>query len=888
MHYAKSIAQIEEEFHTQQAEGLSTKEVPKRRETYGLNSLPRDTNKAGKVKIFLDQWKSPLIIILVVAGTISGFLGERIDMTIIYITALLNALIGFFQEYKANSALARLQSLVSFSSIVLRDGKKMQLPSEEIVPGDIVFLEAGDSVPADGRLVQVQQFAVNESVLTGESVPVKKSLRVVKGNVSLGERKNMVFKGTTVSEGTGIYIVTAIGAETELGKIATLVEKTSDDETPLQYQLSVLAKKISIIVIAIAVGIFFVGLLFGGGRYEILELFETAIAVAVAAVPEGLVISLTVILAIGMQFILKRNALVRKLVAAETLGSVSVICTDKTGTLTEGNMSVVSIHLATGIKEAAIFSKITKKSDYATLLHIGMVCNNAIEQERDGKMRIIGDTTETALLKAGKQAGFIYKQVQEESARIAEVPFSSTYKFMATLNREQKNTTLYVKGAPEVILQKATHYLVDGKEKKLTNKQQKFFMAKANELAEQGFRTLALGYKQFDTAQKNINKKDVTHIVFAGVVAIADPVRFDVKDTLQKARQAGIRVVMITGDHAKTAKAIGEHLGLIGEDDMVCEGSEIETLSELELQKKVMQTYVFARVAPEHKIRIVRAFQALGEVVSMTGDGVNDAPAIKGADIGVAVGSGTDVAKETADMVLLDDSFSTIVAAVEEGRGVYQNIKKVVLYLLSGSFAEVVMITGSIIAGFPVAALPAQILWVNIIEDAFPTMALAFEKGDKENMKDSPRKKSEPLIDKEMKTMIVIKTIVANVLLFSIFVYFYKTTGDIVLTRTIVFVGFAIDALFYIFSIRSLRHMIWQMNPFQNMYLVAAVVFGWIMLILAIYWSPLQLLLRTVPLSSFHWIIMVCFGVVNLVLIEIIKGIFIVRNIHKKTIFKRT
>ncbi len=420
----------------------------------------------------------------------------------------------------------------------------------------------------------------------------------------------------------------------------------------------------------------------------------------------------------------------------------------------------------------------------------------------------------------------------------------------------------------------------------MTKAQAAAFHDTASMLAAKGYRTLALAYKSMKETHHTIVKDDVTGLVFVGIVAIADPVRADVKETLVIAKRAGIRVIMITGDHASTAKAIGSELGLLEGHEHVCEGQDLDTYSDHDLLDALEQTNVFARVAPEHKIRIVRTLQKQGEIVSMTGDGVNDAPAIKGADIGVAVGSGTDVAKQTADMVLLDDSFTTIVAAVEEGRGIYQNIKKVVLYLLSGSFAEVVMITGSILAGFPVAALPAQILWVNIIEDAFPTMALAFDKGDRKNMKDPPRKKSEPLIDSEMKTMIIIKTIVANVLLFGIFVYFYTTTQDIVLTRTIVFVGFAIDALFYIFSIRSLRHMVWQMNPFKNMYLIGAVAFGWVMLILAVYWGPLQVLLRTVPLNSFHWVIMICFGVTNLALIEIIKGIFIVKMQHKKNIFQ--
>ncbi|PIT86035.1 MAG: hypothetical protein COU33_05420 [Candidatus Magasanikbacteria bacterium CG10_big_fil_rev_8_21_14_0_10_43_6] len=881
---AKSIAQVEKELHTSQKNGLTETEVAAAKKTHGPNTLPDSTHNTGKLKIFFNQWKSPLILILVVAGAVSGSLGERIDMTIIFITAVINAFIGFFQEYKANSALAQLRSLVSYASVVLRYGKKMELPSTEIVPGDIVYLKAGDKVPADGRLVTIESLTINEAVLTGESTPVQKSVTVIKKEVEVAEQKNMVFKGTTVAEGTGTYIVTSIGAHTELGKIAMLVENTEDEETPLQRQLAVLARKITIIVVILAVGLFLIGLLFGNGQYEVLELFKIAIAVAVAAVPEGLVISLTVILAIGMQFILKRNALVRKLVAAETLGSVNVICTDKTGTLTEGNMSVVSVHTAAGTVEANGFANIVPQSDCYTLLRIGLICNNAILQSRDNAVVITGDTTETALVKAGIAAGFVYADVQQATPRIGGVPFSSANKFMATVNTEGANTWIYAKGAPEVLIEKVTHYVENGKEKKLTKKQKDLFVKKADQLAAQGFRTLAVAYTALVPTQKKITQADVRGLTLVGIVGIADPIRFDVRDTLQKAKRAGIRVVMITGDHAKTAKAIGEQLGLLGAADTVCQGKEIDLLSDTELLLRLKTTTVFARVTPEHKIRIIRALQSQGNIVSMTGDGVNDAPALKGADIGVAVGSGSDVAKETADMVLLDDSFTTIVAAVEEGRGIYQNIKKVVLYLLSSSFAEVLIITESIIAGFPVAALPAQILWINIIEDTFPTMALAFDKSDPENMKDAPRKKSETLLDSEMKIMIVLKSIISNIFLFIIFVYFYRTTGDITLTRTIVFVGFATDALFYIFSIRSLRRMIWQGNPLSNLYLVGAVGFGWMMLLLAVYWPPLQLLLHTVPLSSVHWVVMICFGIGNLVLTELIKGFFIARTLHKKDI----
>ncbi|MBT3817348.1 MAG: HAD-IC family P-type ATPase [Candidatus Magasanikbacteria bacterium] len=880
-YHGQSIAQLEKELQTNKETGLGKEVVDIRQKKHGKNVLPTARERVTMVKIFFDQWKSPLILILVVAGTISGFLGEKIDMTIIYITALLNALIGFFQEFKANKALSKLQSMVEYNALVLRDGKKQEVSSKNIVPGDILFLSPGDKIQADGRLIKAVQLEINEASLTGESEPIKKHIRVLKEVTRLGDRKNMVYRGTSVVNGEGAMLVTSIGGDTELGHIATLVKDTQDERTPLQNQLSKLGRQISIIVVAIAVGIFVIGFLFNGGRYHTLELFETAVAVAVAAIPEGLVISLTIILAIGMQFILRRRALMRKLVAAETLGSVDVICTDKTGTLTEGNMKVtrlVTISQHVEMDALAHGQHGSLHEDISLALDIGVLANNAIlknPKAKEKEWQFFGDTTETALIRAGMEVGIGKEMLEKTMPRLAEVPFSSNTKFMATTHTMGAQSYMYIKGAPEVLLKKAIKYQDGGVTKKMGNTQREYFSAQAEELASNGFRTLAVGYK-ITTAPKDVKEKDVESIVFVGIIALSDPLRRDVKKTITIAKKAGIRVIMITGDHASTASAIAKSLGIPATKKHVATGEMLDNMSGKELASAMKHLTVFARVDPKHKIRIVRTLQDAGHVVAMTGDGVNDAPALKGADIGIALGSGTDVAKETSDMVLLDDSFSTIVAAVEEGRTIYQNVKKVVLYLLSGSFAEVVMITGSILAGLPVAALPAQILWVNIIEDAFPNIALAFDKGDKENMQDPPRKKHESLIDKEMKIMIIGKSILANVLLFIIFVYMYKTTGDIALTRTIVFVGFAIDALFYIFSIRSLRHMIWQMNPFNNKYLLLAVSFGWVMLFTAIYWAPLQKLLRTVPLSLDHWIMMIGFGLFNIVLIESIKAVFLV------------
>ncbi|MBU0660640.1 HAD-IC family P-type ATPase [Patescibacteria group bacterium] len=865
-------------FSVDKLKGLSAQKVFEAQKKYGKNELEGKKEQYNGLKIFISQWKSPLILILIVAGTISGVLHEYVDMWIIYVTAIINVFIGFFQEYKANRALEQLQKMVAYEATVLRDGKKQVISSKELVPGDILFLTAGDKVQVDGRILEGFDFEVNEAALTGESEPIKKVTKKLVDDLTLAERKNMVYRGTAVTEGTAIVVVTAIGNKTELGQIASLVEDTEEEETPLQQQLSKLGKMLSMVVVVIAIGIFVIGMLYDRADYSMLQLFETAVAVAVAAIPEGLVISLTIILAIGMQHILKKKSIVRKLVAAETLGSVSVICTDKTGTLTEGKMRVSACVTASGKHFSFDTHELT--DDEKHLILTGLLCNDSsIEAEgrAEKDWKLSGNMTEMALLHAGMIFGMDKNAYDKIYTRTATLPFSSKYKFMMTEHDIDGKKKVFIKGAPEKILARSTYALVNGKAKKMSVKERKAFQKRIEEYAMKGYRTLAFAERDEKTGRK-LTVNDAKDLVFVGFTIISDPLRKDVKETIIEAQRAGIQVVMITGDHAKTAASIAEQLGLEAKGNYICTGEELETYSDEELSEKIKQTTVFARVEPRHKIRIVQAFKARGDVVAMTGDGINDAPAIKGADIGIALGSGTDVAKETSDMVLLDDSFSTIASSVNEGRRIYENIRKVVVYLLSGSFAEVVMIVGSIMAGLPVAALPAQILWVNIIEDSSMNITLAFDNADKHYLDDPPRKKGAALIDKEMRLIIILKSILSNVFLFTIFVYFWKTTGDIALTRTLVFVGFAVDSLFLIFSVRSLKRMIWQINFFSNKYLLAAVAFGWTMLFVGVYAPFAQFLLKTVSLEWHHWMLMLVFGFFNMALIETIKWFVVVRK----------
>ena len=888
MYYAQNIEDVLSALKSSE-NGLSEEEAGKRLKQYGLNSLPRSTEKMTRLKIFASQFTSPLIFILVIAGVVSGALGELIDMTVIFITVAINSMVGFVQEDKANQALKKLRSMVQYRAVVIRGGQIKQIKSEEIAPGDILSVETGDKIQADGRIIKAIGFKANEAALTGESEPNKKSTETLKDKTGVADRTNMLFKGTVAMEGRAVIVVTGTGANTEIGKIASLVKETSEDKTPLQIQLHQMSKYLAVIILAISAGLFFLGVSVKTNEETVLEMFQVAVAVAVAAIPEGLAITLTVILAVGMRHILKRKALVRKLVAAETLGSVSVICTDKTGTITEGKMRITRLITSRDdldFEEIKILniSKPERHRDALFALRVGILCNDGFIDDTEpdeAKWTSAGDTTDLAFLQAGIKAGLKKKYLESAIVRVDEIAFSSEIKYMATLHHFDGSYAIYAKGAPEIMLDKCGFFEEDGRIEPMTADKKAWIQKQIDNLTDDGLRVLALAYKNTKGEKNKLSANDINDLVFVSLAGLSDPIRSEVKETVELSLKAGIKTVMITGDHVKTARSIAAKIGLPSGLDRVCDGQKLEQMTDDELRAVIEKITIFARVDPVHKIRIVRAFQANGEVVAMTGDGVNDAPAIKAADIGVALGSGSDVTKEISDMILLDDAYSTIVAAVERGRDIYQNIKKVVLYSLSGSFAELILIGGGLIAGLPLAVLPAQILWVNIIEDAFPNMALAFDKGDKENMNDGPRRKGEPLIDGEMKIMIAIISIVSNLVLFGLFLWFLKASVDLAKVRTLMFVGLGIDSLIYIYSVRSLRHMIWRINLFSNRHLNLALLFGWVMLIGSVYFAPLQKLLSTVPLSPREWGIMILFGFFNVALIEIIKYIFLVKKSKK-------
>ena len=879
-------------FETNPEQGLTEEEVKVRQKKFGKNLLPKE-KPLPRLKIFLEQLRSPLIYILVIAGTITLVLKEYTDSIVIFGAVTLNTIVGFLQENKASKALRELKRVVRQEAEVIREGNIKVIDSSELVPGDIFILKAGDKVPVDGRLIEIHNLKTNEMVLSGEWLPAKKKIDVLTKETPMADRDNMVYMGTIVEAGIGRAVVTATGLKTEMGKVAEMLKETREEKTPYQKKIAHFSKIIGIIIALICFGIFIEGMI-SLSEVEFIERFKdmfiTSVAVAVAAIPEGLPVAMTVILSLGMQRILKRKGLVRKLIAAETLGSTSIICTDKTATLTEGKMRVFSI--LTGSKELLsdgkkFLEKINKnsKSSHVLALKIVTLANEAfIENPEDSPERWIvrGRPTDRALLLAGMLAGFNKKELEKKFPKIGEIPFNPLNKFLATLHKiDEKNNVLYISGGPEKILGLSSFLEVDKKQEKLNPEKLKKLELKLEGLTEKGLRVVAVGYKRIKNQESRIKnlEREVKDLVFVGFIALKDPLRKDVKKAIKICRRAGMKPIIVTGDHKLTAKAVAEELGFEIKEENIMEGKDLNKLSDEEFAKKVKDIQIYARVEPKHKMRIIEAWQEKGEVVAMTGDGINDAPALKKADIGVALGSGTDVAKETSDLILLPDSFSIIVAAIEEGRAIIDNIRKVITYLLSSSFAEIILIGGSLFLGWPLPIIAVQILWVNLIEDGPLGICLAFEPKEKDLMKQKPQSHDVPLLTKEMKALIFIIGLVNVLLLLGLFFWLIKYSGyEIPHIRSVIFAGLTIDSIFYVFSCKSLKRNLWQINPFSNKFLIFAWIFGVIMLMSALYWSPFQTLLKTVPLNLFDWQLILGLGLLNIVLIEATKWYFIIRK----------
>ncbi|HZJ41095.1 MAG TPA: HAD-IC family P-type ATPase [Candidatus Saccharimonadales bacterium] len=845
--------------------GLETLEIDKRLQTYGLNKLPRKKALTG-LRLFLGQFKNPLVFILLAALVISFFAGHKSDSLIILIVVMVTNVVGFLQEWKANNALEKLNQAVTHKIKVWRNNQLTIIKRDFLVPGDIIEIAAGDVVPADARVFEAKDLKINEAALTGESFAVDKSIKELTTEVSLADRKNMIYQGTIVADGYGKALVTATGQNTEIGKIAKLIKETSEGLTPLQKQINSFGVKLGLFLIVINVVIFLIGVI--SGR-DIFEMFMISVVIVVSAVPEGLIPAMAIILAIGMQHLAKKQGLVRRAIAAETLGSVSVICADKTGTLTQGEMLVDQFITGDGIK----------KLDKETLaLKIAVLCNDGlIENPGDEfpKLKVLGNPTDKALLLAGASVGLYRQELEKLNPRLDEILFSSESKLMATLHKlENGQEVVYVKGAPEKLLAQASKIYYQGQEKKLSAKDKKVQEAKIAEFTSVGARVIALAYKNKTSSKSGgLVANDLEDLTLVGFFSLRDQIRLDVKQAIQSCREAGIRVVIITGDNARTAMAIVKEIGLEINHHNVIDGDELDKLTDAELKKRINDIRLYARVSPHHKLRIVNAFQEIGKTVAMTGDGINDSPALKKADIGVAIGSGTDVAKEAADLVLLDNSFLTIVEAVKQGRITFLNIRKVILYLFTDCFQEMVIIGVSVLLGWPLPILPAQILWIKLIEDPLPAASLAFDVSDDNVMHEKPRNRKQPLLTVALQKVIAFYAIVMDCFALAIFYYYFHVLGDITLARTVMFATLGLSTMFYIYAVRSLNTSIFKTKHFSNKFLVVATFFGAVLIVASVYLPILNRLLSTIPLRAFDWLVVLIYGSLTMFVFEIGKYI---------------
>lgn len=855
-YYNKSVEDIEKSLHTSINNGLSSSGVITAREEYGENALQE---KAGKTiwKMILEQISDFMIIILIVAAVLSMVAGEYIDGAVILGIVILNAVLGITQERKASDALAALKSMAAPKAKVIRDGKIDVIDSKDLVPGDIVELESGDYVPADLVLFESINIKIDESALTGESVAVEKKVGVIESDAPIGDRTNSAFMSTIVTYGRGKGVVIGTGMDSEIGKIATMLNETEDGKTPLQEKLASFGKLLGFICIAVCIVIFGLGLYRGE---PLLEVFMTAISLAVAAIPEGLPAVVTVVLAMGVTRMVSRHAIMKNIAAVETLGSTTVICTDKTGTLTQNKMTVLKIYdgedewqvSGTGYSfKGDIVSDSNKNiSAIDKLLNAAVLCNDAKIKEEE----VIGDPTEGALVVLAAKGDKDQKLMNRSYPRLSEFPFDSVRKLMSTKHQIDDSFYMFTKGAPDVALSRCTKICINNEVRDITNDDRKRILDKNSNYAEQALRVLAYTYKLIDEDANLFNEEE--DLVFLGLSCMIDPPREEAIHAVKLCKKAGIRVVMITGDHITTASAIAKKLGIIESLDETLEGVKINDFSDEDFKEKAKTTNVFARVSPEHKVRIVETIKSNGDVAAMTGDGVNDAPALKRADIGIAMGiTGTDVSKEAADMILTDDNFASIVDAVEEGRIIYSNIRKFVGFLLSCNIGEIMIIFIAMLAGWPVPLVPIQLLWINLITDSFPAFALGLEKGEKDIMKKRPRDPSEAIVDKTMKIALAFQSIGLTIAVLGSYRLGFVMAGDIApelqltIARTFSFTTLIIGEMLRAFSAKSEYKSVFKMNIFDNKYLNYSVAGAIVLLLIVVYVPFLQPIFTTASLS---------------------------------------
>ncbi|MBN2251014.1 MAG: calcium-translocating P-type ATPase, SERCA-type [Candidatus Altiarchaeota archaeon] len=855
--------------------GLSGKEGSERLERFGPNQLVESKGETP-LQMFLDQFKNFLVVILIFAAAISASLGflqgsedEMIEAVAIIVVILFITVVGFIQEYRADKAMQALKGMVSLDAGVLRDGRFVRIPAKKLVPGDVLVLEAGDRIPVDARLFEVIDFRVDEAALTGESVPAGKDVVILAAETDLADRRNMVYMGTHATYGKAKAVVVGTGMGTELGRIAETIQSMEREKTPLQMRLDRVGKQVGIIVLVLCAIVFAAGVMTEEEiTFDVIVYMGiAAIALAVAAVPEGLPGVVTVTLAKGMREMAKKNAIVKKLNAVETLGSTTVICSDKTGTLTRNEMTVRKILVAgnvlavsgEGYKPAGEFTLDGEAYDRANpdlqlLLRASTLCNNAsLENVSDGKWKITGDPTEAALVVAASKADLWQGGLHKEYPRIAEIPFSSERKMMSTVHKEPGGGRVaYVKGAPDVIINLCGSFVVDGRIKKLSGADRERILSVNDEFASNALRVLGVAFRTLGEGEK-LNSNLERDLVYAGLLGMIDPPREDATQAVKVASEAGIKSVMITGDHKLTAVAVGKEMGLYHEGDLVLTGAELEEVSEEDFRDIVEKVVIYARVSPEHKLRIVDALKKNGHIVAMTGDGVNDAPALKRSDIGVSMGiTGTDVAKEASDMVLVDDNFASIVAAVKEGRGIYSNIKLFIKYLLSCNIGEVLTIFVGLMVFSRLPLTPLQILWMNFLTDAAPALALAWNPPDPDVMQRKPRDPKENIINKStVARFFAVGALMASGTLI-LFWMNLGSAGDKAVT--IAFTTIIMFQMFYALSCRSDKFPLFRVGLFSNRYLVLAIILSLSLQFLVIYFPPLQNIFKTVPLDVSDWL----------------------------------
>ncbi|MGA2914493.1 MAG: calcium-transporting P-type ATPase, PMR1-type [Sedimentisphaerales bacterium] len=876
--WCKDTGEISSTLHTDIDNGLGREQTKQRLEQYGLNQL-KEQKGTSAFTIFIEQFQDFIIWVLVGAALVSGFLKEWIDAFAIIAIVILNAILGFLQEYRAEKSLAALKKLSSPTSKVIRAGQHQVIPSLELVPGDVIVLEAGDNVPADSRIAWLtSNFSAAEASLTGESTPVQKMSAVLQeDDVPLAERANMVYLGTSVVSGKAKAVVVETGMQTELGRIAGMIQDIGKESTPLQKKLEEFGKWI-VYLCFILVGIVFLLEWLRGGK--IVDVFLTSVSLAVAAIPEGLPAVVTIALALGVQRMVKRHAIIRKLPSVETLGCATVICTDKTGTLTKNEMTVQAVYAGgkvfriTGVGYAPKGDFLLDNNkinpadfpDLINVLNIGVLCNGAQLVEDKGSFKIVGDPTEASLLTAAAKADIWKDKKEKELPFIDETPFDSQRKKMTIIRRDGEKTIAFVKGAPDVMLADCGQ---------LSNSEREEIIRVNNELTDFAMRVLAVAYKELDGEyHKNMAESVEKNLTFAGLIAMIDPPREEIKKAIQQCKTSGIKTVMITGDHKNTAVAIAKELGFFGEGSIAMTGEELDRISEQELHDEIENIQVYARVSPEHKLRIVKTWRSRGEVAAMTGDGVNDAPAVKEADIGVAMGiTGTDVTKEVSDMIITDDNFASIVSAVEEGRGVYDNIKKFIHYLLSCNVGEILVMFVSSLVGLPPPLLPIHILWVNLVTDGLPALALGVDPISPDIMKQPPRSTNEAVITKPQALLMLAQGafIAFCSLLAFCFVYYIEEGKNLGRARTAAFIVLSCSQLFHSFNCRSMTESLFKIGLFTNKSLILATFISFLLQMMVVYTPFIQKVFKTEMLGIFDWVLVIVISSFPLWAMEIVK-----------------